>query len=121
MKKTKRQMQTIRNYEKNHFSPPKCSNHRQILKKQCPKQTSKVLKKRQNRPQKHGQTSPFSIKKSVFIKKGRYFCYVLLSHDLYKILQKFFFYARRFLDTCFPFRRLKWRSKKTIYDDPKMV
>jgi hypothetical protein len=85
-------MHTIRFYEKKQISSPKCSNHRQKSKKQGPKQTRKVLKIDQNLTQKHGQTSPFSIKKWCFIKKGRYFCYVLLSHDYAEILQKFFFY-----------------------------
>jgi hypothetical protein len=47
-KKTSWKMIKYRFYRKNSFSPPKCSNHRQMLKNQGPKQTQKVLKIDQN-------------------------------------------------------------------------
>jgi hypothetical protein len=63
----------------------------------------------------------FDINLDDFITGSEKFCYVLLSHGLHEILQKFFFIEEQFWDTRFPIRRLKWRSKKCIYGDRKVV
>jgi hypothetical protein len=108
--------------KKEHFSQPKCSNHRRKCKKHDFRDSGGGVPFLALFEVHFACVLPFfSINLSDFITGSEKFCYVLLSHGLHEILQKFFFINDRFSDTCFPFRRLKWGQKRGQKRDRKVV